>query len=106
MALDDLSHYRLTPAAQKDLEGIWLYSAQTWSAEQANRYADILEEAFGRLLAMPEIARERAEFDPPVRILPSARHLIVYRIENDHLVVLRVLGGKQDWQTVLGVIDR
>lgn len=101
----DLSHVRLTPAAQRDLEDIWLYSAGTWSVEQADRYIDALEEVCARLLAMPEIARERDEFDPPVRIYPSASHLIVYRIADDHLTVVRILGGRQDWQSILAAID-
>lgn len=55
---------------------------------------------------MPESARERTEFDPPVRILPSASHLIVYRIATDHIAILRVLGGRQDWQTILASVDQ
>ena len=101
----ELSHYRLSPAAQADLEEIWLYSAETWSVDQAERYMDLLEEAFERLRAMPGIARERLEFTPPVRIHPAASHLIIYRIEADHLAILRILGGRQDWQAVLGKVD-
>lgn len=106
MLRSSLTHYRLTPAAQDDLEEIWLYSAQTWSIEQADRYIDALEETFGRLLFMPEMARERPEFDPPVRVHSSTEHVIVYRIKDDHLAVLRVLGGGQDWQTILRAIDQ
>ena len=55
---------------------------------------------------MPEMARERPEFDPPVRIHPSAEHLIVYRLEDDHRAILRVLGGGQDWQAILRAVDQ
>lgn len=99
------SAYRLTPAAQHDLEDIWLYTAQTWSMTQADRYTDIIEDTFDRLLFMPEMSRERPEFDPPVRIHPSAEHLIIYRVERDQLIILRVLGAGQDWQTVLRAAD-
>lgn len=97
--------YRLTPAAQNDLEDIWLYTAQQWSMAQADRYTDILEDTFERLLFMPEMARERLEFDPPVRIHPSAEHLVIYRIEDDCLAILRVLGAGQDWQAILRAVD-
>ena len=98
--------YRLTPAAQRDLEDIWLYTAQTWSMAQADRYTDIIEDTFDRLLYMPEMARERLEFDPPVRIHTSAEHQIIYRVERDHLLILRVLGAGQDWQAVLRAADQ
>lgn len=55
---------------------------------------------------MPEMARERTEFRPPVRIAPSSEHLIVSLIEGSDLVILRVLGASQDWQTVLRAIDQ
>jgi len=55
---------------------------------------------------MPEMARERSEFSPPIRIHLSAEHLIIYRIESDHLAILRVLGAGQDWQAILRAMDQ
>lgn len=106
MPASKLTAYQLTPAAQNDLERIWLYTAQTWSAAQADRYTDILEDTLERLLFMPEMARERGEFDPLVRIHPSAEHLIIYRIEGNHLLILRVLGAGQDWHAILRAVDQ
>jgi len=106
MPASSLTAYQLTPAAQNDLEDIWLYTAQRWSAAQADRYTDILEDILERLLFMPEMARERREFDPPVRIHPSSEHLIIYRVENNHLAILRILGAGQDWQAILRAVDQ
>ena len=106
MPTSSLTAYRLTPAAQNDLEDIWIYTAQTWSMAQADRYTDIMEDTFDRLLFMPEMARERAEFDPPVRIHPIAEHLIIYQVERDQLVILRVLGAGQDWHAILRAADQ
>lgn len=105
MVAAKLTHCRFTPAARSDLEAIWLYTMQAWSADQADRYTDILEDTFDRLLFMPELGRERLEFDPPVRVHPSAEHIILYRVETDHLVILRVLGGKQDWPAIFRALD-
>ena len=98
--------YRLAPAARRDLEDIWLYTAQTWTMAQADRYTDILEDTFDRLLFMPEMARERPEFDPPVRIHPSAEPLIIYRVKQDQLIILRLLGAGQDWHAILRAVDQ
>jgi toxin ParE1/3/4 len=54
--------------------------------EQADRYTD-------------------PDFDPPVRIHPSAEHVIAYRLEADHLVILRLLGGRQNRQAFLDLAD-
>ena len=101
-----LTRYLLTPAAQADLEEIWLHTAHRWSPAQAERYIDALEQTFARLLAMPEMARERDEFTPPVRIHPGGAHLVIYRVETDHLDILRILGGRQDWLAILRAIDQ
>ena len=87
------------------MEDIWLYGAAEWSPEQADRYIDGIVAVFDLLCAMSELARERAEFVPPVRIHPSGSHLIVYRTMGDHLDVLRILGGRQNWQRLLEVLE-
>lgn len=96
-----ISGYRLTPAAQKDLAGIWDYTAGRWSADQAESYLNGLREVLETLVTFPEMARERAELDPPVRLHPYRSHLIVYRIEGDRLAVIRVLHMRQNWNAVL-----
>ena len=96
-----VSRFRLTPAAQDDLSRIWDYTAETWSPLQADAYMRGLERVFGALVAHPELMRERAEFDPPVRLRPYRSHLIVYRIEGDSLVVIRVLHARRNWNSLL-----
>ncbi|KAA9005062.1 type II toxin-antitoxin system RelE/ParE family toxin [Histidinibacterium aquaticum] len=105
MAARSLDGYRLRPLAEQDLEEIWLYSAGEWGPEQAEAYLEGLFAAFELLSAMPDIARERLEFVPPVRIHPSAQHLIIYQVTGNHLDVLRILGGQQNWRALLDIID-
>ena len=105
MSDKEVSTYLLTPEAEKDLEDIWLYSYETWSENQANRYIEILEDTFVRLSYMPEQARELLDFDPPVRIFPSTKHIIIYRIAGKAIVILRILGARQDWITILHSLD-
>ena len=93
--------YRLTPAAQADLGGIWDYTARMWSPDQADTYLRGLGEKFLILCRHPEIARERPEIDPPVRLHPYRSHLIIYRIEADHLAIIRVVHGRQNWLALL-----
>jgi toxin ParE1/3/4 len=97
------SRYLATPRAITDIEDIWLYSAQAWSLDQAERYVDGLAEALEAIASMPQ--RERLEITPPVRIHPIGRHLVVYRIEDAHVLLIRILGDRQDWASLLATLD-
>jgi len=87
------------------MEDIWRYTAENWSVAQADRYSDALSATFDSIGRMPEIARERTQISPPVRLHPSAQHVIIYRIQDDRIEIMRVLGGKQDWLAILKALD-
>lgn len=99
------ARYTLAPEALRDIEGAWAYGAETWSANQADRYLDELTHAFERIARSLTVFRERLEFVPPVRIHPFRSHLIVYIGAEREVTILRVLGGRQDWQAILRAID-
>jgi toxin ParE1/3/4 len=105
MAAGETGRYRLAPRARADIEEIWRYSAETWSMEQADRYVDRLARVFETIALMPLLARERREFTPPVRIQVHEGHLIVYVAADDHVAIVRVLGGRQDWVAILMASD-
>lgn len=105
MATERSYTLRLTLRAEADMEDIWLHGAAEWSPAQADRYVDGITAMLDLLCAMPGIARERLEFTPPVRIHPSGAHLIIYRAVGDYLDVLRILGGRQDWQRLLEMLE-
>jgi toxin ParE1/3/4 len=105
MSFDEGRPYRLAPRALDDLDDIWRYTAETWSVPQADRYIDDLARVFQTIAALPTLARERMEFDPPVRIHTHESHLIVYLLTADHVAILRLLGGRQDWVSILNAAD-
>jgi len=37
-----MSNYKINEKAKKDLDGIWDYTAEKWSYEQATRYFNLL----------------------------------------------------------------
>lgn len=57
-----MAEYRLTPAAERDLEAIWTHTLRQWGAEQANRYTDILTAAFAELVSHPRQPRHVIKF--------------------------------------------
>lgn len=92
--------YGLTPLAEADLEEIWRYTAETWSVQQADKYILTLSQIFGLIGMMPMMGREHTEFSPPVRIHVHERHIIVYSPAAP-VEIVRVLGARQDWLTIL-----
>ena len=49
--------YRLSPRAEIDLEDIWLYTLERWSAEQADRYQNEIISALEALTKGDESGR-------------------------------------------------
>ncbi|WP_417816334.1 type II toxin-antitoxin system RelE/ParE family toxin [Thalassospira alkalitolerans] len=99
------THYLLSPRALDDLDDVWRYTAENRSLDQADTYIDGLVEVFDAIVAMPNIAGERPEFTPPVHIHSYQSHLVVYMTKPDQIVILRVLGGQQNWQEILRALE-
>ena len=96
-----MPRWHLTPAAELDLETIWINTATRWGARQAERYVDGLFEVFALLADFPEMARERAEFTPPVRLHPHKSHSVIYVPSDEGLDIIRIFHMRQDFWAIL-----
>jgi len=94
---NDARLFRLNPVALRDLEGIWDFTADRWSADKADAYVSGLYAAFERLAETPHIAPERSEYTPSVRIYRDEAHIVVFREETDHVSIIRIRHGHEDW---------
>ncbi len=87
--------YRLSPLAEVDLEGIWLYTLANWSLEQADTYHQELIAAFEALA----LGRRRGRVTT-VRTgylkHPCGAHVIYFRNHGDRIEIVRILHNKQD----------
>jgi toxin ParE1/3/4 len=99
---DSFERYRLHPAAERDLEEIWRFTAERWTASQAEQYVDELVRTFDLILRHPAIAAERTAIHPPVRLHRHRSHFVVYRCEAPLVLILRVLHARQNWRALLG----
>lgn len=91
----------LRPKAEADLDGIWSYTVDRWSADQARTYLEGLSDCLALLCAHPDIARLRNEFTPPVRLHPYRKHLLIYRIDGGYLDVIRIVHARSNWADIL-----
>ena len=90
--------YKLTPDAENDLIEIYGYGFRTFGETQAEKYFSDLENCFQLLGETPLICRERPEFTPPVRIHHNGRHLVIYVIQADQILIIRILHDSMDIQ--------
>lgn len=86
-----MAEYCLTPAAGRDLEAIWTHTCRRWGVEQANRYTDILTEAFAGLAQTPEIAPACDQIRPGYRRRSIERRMIYFRITGYGIAIIRIL---------------
>lgn len=91
-----MAEYRLAPAAERDLEMIWVYTVQRWSVEQAHRYIDILNTAFAALATSPRTAQACDYIRPGYRCSRVERHMIYFRITDYGIAIMRVLHDRMD----------
>ena len=78
-----------------------IYGTINFGVEQADRYVDELGALIEFLAEFPRTGRERTGVRPPVRLYPYLGHNVIYRLEGDELVVVRVLHHSANWQTLL-----
>ncbi|MGA1097090.1 MAG: type II toxin-antitoxin system RelE/ParE family toxin [Burkholderiaceae bacterium] len=96
-----MAEYRLTPAAEQDLESIWIYTAKEWGLDQASRYFDSLIAAFEKLAIFPQAAPACDFIKPGYRRCPVERHTIYFRVTDYGIAVIRVLHQSMDASTGL-----
>jgi toxin ParE1/3/4 len=91
-----MAEYRLSPAAEHDLENIWLYTCRQWSVQQADRYIDMLTAAFGELACSPMIASACDHIRPGYRRHNVERHIFYFRVTPYGIAIIRILHDRMD----------
>ncbi|MBP0016205.1 MAG: type II toxin-antitoxin system RelE/ParE family toxin [Cyanobacteria bacterium SBLK] len=78
------------------------YTAERYGAEQAENYLNELYDGFGRIVADPRIGeRRRNRTDPFLMASISNYHFAIYHVEGDRIIILTVLHGRQDIETIM-----
>lgn len=91
-----MAEFRLTPAAEGDLEGIWDYTRKQWSEEQADRYLDAMAMVFGELAKAPQSAPACDHIRAGYRRRRVERHMIYFRVTAYGVAIVRILHDRMD----------
>jgi toxin ParE1/3/4 len=76
------AEYRLTPAAEQDLEAIWLYTFEQWGIDQAHHYTDELVAAFDQLADHSRLGSACDDIRKGYRRSRVGQHAIYFCITN------------------------
>ncbi len=98
-----MGHLR-TPQADSDLDEIWYYIAiKSRSVEIADRLIDSVTDRFFLLASHPNVGRARDEdLRPGLRSFPVGEYVIIYRIQDEDVLILRVLRGSRNIEALFG----
>jgi len=90
--------HRRSLLADSDLDDIWYYVAsQSGSTDIADRLIASITDRFLLLASHPNLGRARDEdLRPGLRTFPVGEYVILYRIEDEDVVILRVLRGSRN----------
>ena len=90
--------YHLSIKARNDLQGIWFYSFENWSFEQADRYVSLIISEVERHAANPGHGRDRSSLREGYRSFQVKSHVVFYRTikEKTEIEVIRVLHKSMD----------
>jgi toxin ParE1/3/4 len=91
-----MAEYRLSPRAQRDLDGVFDYSVGRWGLPQALRYTDLIEAASADLAEAPMQAQECLNIRPGYRRRTVEQHVIYFRMTPYGIAIVRVLHHRMD----------
>lgn len=91
-----MAEYRLSPRAQRDLDGIFDYTVAQWGLPQALRYTDLIESACAALAEAPQQAQSCAYIRAGYRRRSVEHHVIYLRPTPYGIAVVRILHERMD----------
>ena len=91
-----MAEYRLSPAAQRDLEAIFDYAAGQWGAAQAIGYTDLIEAACTALAEAPLRSLDCSDIRPGYRRRLVGQHVLYFRVAPYGVAIVRILNQRMD----------
>ena len=90
--------FKISNEANNDLEKIWLYTFETWSIDQADRYFNLILDEIEHLSKNPTIGKDVSNIRKGYFRSKVNTHFIFYRINNEkkEIEIIRILHEQMD----------
>jgi toxin ParE1/3/4 len=95
--------YRISKEALNDLEKLWLYTLETWSLEQADRYFKLLMDEIEYLSVNPKSGKNYSHIRMGYFRSRVKSHFIFYKMnpKDNELEIIRILHQQMDIESRL-----
>ncbi|MDH3661639.1 MAG: type II toxin-antitoxin system RelE/ParE family toxin [Alphaproteobacteria bacterium] len=91
-----MAKYQLSSQAAAALEDIYVYTALTFGADQAEAYHESFHRIFSLLADFPKLGKSADELIPGWRQFRHMKHLIFYTPDSDPMTIQAVIHGSMD----------
>ena len=101
MRSDSEYSVELSEEAVSDLIDIQNYTYTNYGENQLIKYETILDEALKGILLFPNSGHGRPDIPVNYQVVQAGEHMIIYRVEEMKIYVIRVLHASMDFDTKL-----
>lgn len=90
--------YKISAEALKDIENIWLYTSETWSSKQADRYYNLIMDEIEYITQNPLSGKDYSHIRKGYLRTRVKSHFIFYKVNlKENLVqIIRILHQQMD----------
>lgn len=99
-----MNRYIISPAASRDLDEIADYFVGR-NIEAGERLIQEFNQKCKKLVKFPNMGRSYAEIEPSLRGVPLDGYVILYRVREDSLEIVRVVSGYRDLSSLFSESD-
>ena len=79
-----------------DLDEIWLFTFQSWSIEQADRYHSLINKEINFLASNPEMGKDFSHIRKGYKSSKVKSHFIFYKFSSTEIEIIRILHENMD----------
>ena len=92
-----MAEYLISEKALEDLNNIWIYTAENWSVEQANRYYNLIVDEIEYVSVNFDETTDFSNIRKNYKFSKVKSHLVFYKkTENTEMEVVRILHERMD----------
>ncbi|MEI8075141.1 MAG: type II toxin-antitoxin system RelE/ParE family toxin [Bacteroidota bacterium] len=88
--------FEISKKAISDLEEIWLYTVETWSVEQADRYYNLIFDEINFICKNYYSGKSMEHVRKGYLAAKVKSHLIFYRVQTNRIEIIRILHERMD----------